>query len=122
MLCAAYGYTPGQVAELTPVQYEYLLTHLPDVELRRSYPLAALEATVLNIMGGKPDEDAKRQDPSKLYTPFERLPWYARPAWTGSISTALDRDAALDFMRNRKRLPAWAITLAPIEAIKSAIE
>jgi hypothetical protein len=97
------------------------LESLPDVNLRHAYPLAALEATLLNIMGGKPDEDAKPKDPGRLYTPFDRLPWFARPEWTGELQGNITEVAALDFMRNRKRLPAWAITVAPIEAIKRAI-
>jgi len=121
-LCASYGYTPAQVASLTPHQYRYLLESLPEVNLRSAYPLAALEATLLNIMGGKPDDDAKAQDPSRLYSPFDRLPWYARPDWTSTLRGNVSQEAALDFMRNRKRLPAWAITVAPIEAIKSAIK
>lgn len=121
-MCAAYGYTPAQVASLTPVQYRYLLENLPEVNLRSAYPLAALEATLLNIMGGKPEDDAPARDPSRLYTPFDRLPWFARPEWTGELQGNVSQEAALDFMRNRKRLPAWAVTVAPIEAIKSAIQ
>ncbi len=124
-MCACYGYTPAQVAGMTPTQLRYLMMHMPDVELRRAYPLAGLEATLLNALGGKPDpgeKDGKPADPARLYTPFERLPWYARPEWVSDVRTSIGVDAAQDFMRNRKRLPLWALNVAPISEITAAIE
>lgn len=108
---------------MTPAQFRYLAEHMPDVELRRTYPLAGLEATILNMMGGKPDpreKPDKPMDPGRLYTPFERLPWYARPTWADGMSAGIGRVAARDFLANRKRLPAWAITVAPIDEITAA--
>jgi hypothetical protein len=107
---------------MTPAQFRYLAEHMPDVELRRAYPTAALEAVLLNIMGGKPDPREKREekDPARVYTPFERLPWYARPAWADSMTASIGRDAARDFLKNRGKLPAWAVTVAPIDQITSA--
>jgi len=108
---------------MTPPQLQYLLEHMPDIEFRRAYPLAGLEATILNMTGGKPDPsdpDSKPMDASRTYSPFERLPWYAQPAWARHAATSIGVDAARDFMRNRKRLPLWALNVAPIDEITAA--
>lgn len=122
ILCATYGYTPGQVAGLTPAQTQYLLACVPEVELRRVYPIVSLEATIRNALGGKqtkkgdkPDDDG---EPFEPWTALELVPWFARPSWLQA--STVPREAALDFLRNRKRLPAWAIGIAPIDEIRRA--
>ena len=111
------------MADLTPAQTRYFLEHLPDVAFRHAYPLASLEAAVLNAMGGKPDPNdkkAKPLDPSRVYTPSERLPPYARPSWLSEAPTGVPPDAARDFQANRKRIPLWALQVAPLDAITAA--
>lgn len=121
ILCATFGYTPDQVANLTPAQTDYLLASVPEVELRRVYPIVALEATIRNALGGKKPKKADAPEdgePFEPWTALELVPWFARPAWLQA--STVPRDAALDFLRNRRRLPAWAITIAPIDEIRRA--
>lgn len=123
LLCAAYGWSPEQVARLTPAQVAYFLRCLPDVQLRSAWPVAALEAGVRNMMGGKPDpndSEGKTIPPERQFSPVELLPWFARPAWIDEAHSGIPQDAARDFMRNRGRVPSWALQVAPIRAIKTA--
>lgn len=125
MLCHAYGWTPGQVAELTPVQTAYFLRHLPDVALRSAYQIASLEAAVRNAMGGKldpNDQDAKPMPPERAYTPSELLAWFARPAWLEDRADGIPEDAAKDFVAGMKAklIPPWVLQVAPLDAIKRA--
>lgn len=124
-MCAAYGWTPAQVADLTPKQVAYFLEHLPDVHLRWAWPVAQLEAAIKNMMGGKrqkeahPDDDPPLQ-PHELYSALELLPWFARPEWAENAGVSIPADAAMDFLANRKAMPAWVIALAPLDAIQRA--
>src|SRR5690606_40685650 len=98
---------------------------MPDVHLRWAWPVAQLEAALRNMMGGKrqketqPDDDPPLQ-PHELYTPLELLPWYARPEWaeTGALTAGIHPDAAKDFMRHRRDMPAWVVAIAPVDAIR----
>lgn len=116
------------LASLTVEQADYYVEHLPDVWLRFSWPIAQFEATLRNMMGGKrpskrkPDDDPPLQ-PHELYSPLELLPWYARPAWAEEAGVgAIPPDAAKDFMRHRRDLPAWVIAVAPVDAIRRAAD
>ena len=112
--------------ELTDAEAAYYLQHMREVHLRAAWPLAQLEATILNMMGGKRQkEPAEGSDPPlgdhERFTPLERLPWFARPDWVeesegGSISQA----AARDFLANINSAPSWVIEIAPVHAIKHA--
>lgn len=93
---------------MTPAQIDYYLHWLPLIEFRRHLPLAQLEATLRNIMGGK-DPDAKPADPSRYYTALELLPPYARLDETDEFSAALRADVA----ENWHRLPRWVKRLMP---------
>ena len=121
ILCATYGYTPDQVAGFTPAQTQYLLASVPEVALRRVYPIVSLEATIRNALGGKKTKKADKPDdgePFEPWTALELVPWFARPSWLQA--STVPRDAAVDFLRNRRRLPPWAITIAPIDEIRRA--
>lgn len=133
-MCAAYGWTPDVVGNLTSEQVEYFLAHVPELEARRAFPFAHLEATILNMMGGKGDVDEhgnikKPEKPPKpdhlLWTAEERMAaiWYAR--FSGSEQAAernrLSVAAARDILDNISRAPAWALHLLPIEEAKRVL-
>ena len=126
MLCATYDLTLAQIDALTPAQTDYLLEHMPEVEYRRAYPLASLEAAVLNAIGGKPDpedKDAEPLPPERTFTPLEILPPYARPAWIAERTPAgLPPAVAHDFMQRvkTKLLPPWVLAICPIDHIRAA--
>lgn len=126
LLCSAYGWTPAQVAQLTPAQTRYFLEHLPDVELRRAYPLAGLEATILNMMGGKRKKKSESDEPPlekhELWLAIERLPFFAQPEWVKEATPSISVEAAQDFLKHKKRLAAWVLQVAPIDAIARAAE
>lgn len=127
LLCAAYGWTPLQVAEFTPAQIRYFLDNLPEVALRQAYPTAALEATILNMMGGKRQKDGGEDSepplaPHERFSPFERLPWYASPSWIDEVQPSIRPEAARDFLTHRRNLPAWVLQIAPIDSIVRAAE
>lgn len=114
LLANAYGWTPDTVESLTPPQIAYYLRWLPLLEARRAYPIASLEAAVLNLVGGKRDdvEDADASSPPparhRLFTGEERLPpWAAlevgRSPWT--------RSSAVEALNRASELPTWALEL-----------
>lgn len=102
------------------MQLTYYLRWLGLIEARRAYPSASMEATVLNMMGGKPDpgdpDPAPPRKASLLWSPEERLPpWATLDSGPGVWTTASARDAldhagrlpmralaALDFARLRQ--------------------
>jgi hypothetical protein len=83
---------------------------VPLLEGRRAYPHASLEATVLNIMGGKHDpsksDAAPPTPPHLLWLPEERLPPWARLMHAPSVWTPASARAALD---HAARLPTAAL-------------
>lgn len=99
---------------------------MPEVEYRRAYPLASLEAALLNAVGGKPDpadEDAEPLPPERSFTPLELLPPYASPAWIAEKTPAgLPPTVARDFLRRvkAKSLPPWVLAICPIDTIRAA--
>lgn len=114
LLAATYGWTPDVVESLTVPQLIYYQRWIPLVEARRAYPSASLEATVLNVVGGKPEpvEDADASSPPtpahRLFDPEERLPYWARlempaGAWTGA--------SAREALARTRDLPPWALAL-----------
>lgn len=110
---------------LTDAEVNYYLRHMREVHLRNAYPLAQLEATLLNMMGGKrPPKEESSEPPlaeHERFTPGERLPWYARPEWIEEDATrSITQAAARDFLASTKHLPAWVIEIAPLHAIKNA--
>lgn len=135
MLCAAYGWTPDVVVGLTAAQVDYFLEHLPEIEARRAFPFAHLEATILNMMGGKGDVDEhgrvkQSEKPPKpdhlLWTAEERMQaiWYARFSGSESVAerSSLTPEAARDILDNLNSAPAWALHLLPIEEAKRILK
>ena len=126
LLAGTYGWLPDEIAKFTPRQVKYFLEHLPDVEMRRAWPAAQLEATIRNMMGGKRPAKDKPKDPPlqahELYTPLELLPYFAKPAWAEEASVSIAPDAARAFLRHRHDLPAWVIAVAPLDAIQRAAQ
>jgi len=130
LLCAAYGWTPDVIAGFTPDQVEYFLHHLPLIEARRHYPLAQLEATILNMMGGKGDVDEhgrekKPEKPPKpahlLWTPQERLAFYASFGEAAKVTPGMSRETAQDIIDNLSEAPAWALHLVPLDEAKRVL-
>jgi hypothetical protein len=114
LMAAAYGWTPDTIEALTAPQLAYYLRWLPLLEARRAYPIASLEAAVLNLVGGKRDdvEDAEASTPPparhRLFTGEERLPpWAAlevgRSPWA--------RASAIEALNRASELPTWALEL-----------
>jgi hypothetical protein len=99
---------------------------MPDVNLRHAWPVAQLEATLRNMMGGKRQRERKLDDdpplqPHELYSALELLPWFARPDWAEEAAgLAIPPDAAKDFLKHRRDMPDWVIAIAPIDAIRRA--
>lgn len=114
---------------MTPDQVQYFLHHVPLIEARRAYPFAQLEATILNMMGGKGDVDESGREvksdkppkpPHLLWTPLERLVFYASFG-EDAAPAGLSREAAQDIMSNLADVPAWALHLVPIDEAKRVL-
>lgn len=89
--------------------------------MRQHLPVAQLEASIRNYFGGKADpadSSGKAIDPSKLYSPYELLPWYAK--MEQDTQAGIPKEDAREFLANAGKLPSWVISIAPIEAIKAA--
>ena len=123
LLSSAYGFKPWEIEQMTLDQIGMYMEHLPLVEMRKHYPIAQLEASIKNMMGGKPDgsDEGKSIPPERLYNALELLPWYARPEGV-EASVTIPVQAARDFLGNLKDVPSWVIEIAPLEAIKRAAD
>jgi hypothetical protein len=102
---------------------ENLLSHVSLLEFRRCYPVAQLTAFVGNAMGGKGDGKGKKAEPSKMFSPLEFVPWYARPeGFQTQGGHNIPRHVAKAFLEASKRalLPAWVVAVAPVAAIRNA--
>lgn len=108
------------------MQVAYFLEHLPEVEMRRAWPVAQLEAAIKNALGGKRPSKKKSDEPPlqphELFNTLETLPYYARPAWAEDASVSIAPDAAKAFLKHRRDLPAWVIAVAPLDAIQRAAQ
>lgn len=98
LLAAAYGWPPHIIDTLTQTQLLYYLRWLPLIEGRKAYPMASLEATVLNAVGGKADPSDPDQAPPRaahlVWTATERLPpWATLDTGPGVWTPASARDA-----------------------------
>jgi len=103
---------PWEIADLTPWQFNMLTEYAQEIEARRAYPIAQLEATLRNVMGGKPKagEGGKALDPRSMYTADELLPPYARflddmGGWTP--------EAAREAVELYMDLPQWLVDELP---------
>lgn len=122
LLAHAYGWTPDVIEALSGPQIVYYLRWLPYLEARYAYPIASLEATVLNVAGGKRAEVDDAEDagspppaPHRLFTAEERLPPWAyleRGAgpWT--------RESAIEALEHASELPVWALDLLDFRRLK----
>lgn len=116
------------MASLTQVQVRYFLDQLHSIEAHKHYPMAKLHAAILNALGGKGEIDDKTgrevkvktppKPPHLLYTPEELLPWYASFGDDVVTPAGLTVDAARDLLANTRHLPAWALSIAPLEEAK----
>ena len=95
-----------------------LLENLPEIAYRDNLQLATLTATVLNMMGGKPDpndEDVTLVPVERMYSPEELLVYFAQKrdesGWT--------RASAVEVLRVRADLPAWVRDGLPWDEIES---
>lgn len=116
--------------ELTETEVRYFSQHMSEVYFREAFPIAQLTATLLNIMGGKRTAKGKDGEPSEppladheRFSPLELLPWYARPAWVELDGMPdIPVETARAFLEHLSDLPAWAVEIAPIEAIRRAAQ
>lgn len=127
LLASAYGWEPQVLRNLTDAEVDYYLKHMKEVHLRNAYPMAQLEARILNLMGGKRPPKGESSDPPlaehERFTALELIPWYARPEWVEDAQGAeIPREAARDFLANIKHVPSWALEIAPLHAIKHAAQ
>jgi hypothetical protein len=110
ILAATYGWTPAQIEQLTLPQLLYYLRWVPLIEARKAYPLASLEASVLNLGGGKRDAndpDAPAPRPAHLtWTALERLPPWANLETGPGVWTSRSARALLD---HATLIPAHAL-------------
>lgn len=122
LLAHAYGWTPDVIESLSGPQIVYFLRWLPLLEARRAYPIASLEATVLNVAGGRRDDADDGADaaspppkPSRLFTAEERLPpWAALELATGPWT----RETAIEALERAKDLPVWALDLLDFRRLR----
>lgn len=117
LLCAGYGWDVSQVRVLTNKQQAYFLKHLPLVEARKAYPIAQLEASLKNALGGKPEKggEGKSIPPERLYNAEELLPFYAAFGQKQQISVKAIRD----IQDNLSSMPSWALPLIPSQVFTS---
>lgn len=110
---------------------QYFLHHVPLIEARQHYPFAQLEATLLNMMGGKGDVDESGREvkpdkppkpPHLLWTPLERLVFYASFGESLSEASGMSRTTAQDIVDSLPIVPAWALHLVPIDEAKRALK
>lgn len=120
LLAAAYGWTPDVIDRLTQTQLLYYLRWLPLIEGRRAYPLASIEASMLNAAGGKPDPaDADRPPPRPqhlLFTPTEMLPPWATLDTGPGVWT---RDSARDALEHAALLPVDALSRLDFQRLRA---
>lgn len=122
LLAHAYGWTPDVIESLSGPQIVYYLRWLPLLEARRAYPIASLEATVLNVAGGKRDDADDPADaaspppkPSRLFTAEERLPpWAALELAAGPWT----RETAIEALEHASDLPVWALDLLDFRRLR----
>lgn len=116
-----YHLKPWEVEQLTPEQYHGLLANAAEIEYRRHYSVASIEAYFRNRDGGKPDpnaKDAKKTIPvERLWTPDELLPAFAQPE--ALATRGWTRAAAADALAHSKAVPAWAVDLIPWEDLRA---
>lgn len=122
LLAHAYGWTPDVVEELSGPQILYYMRWIPLLEARRAYPIASLEATVLNVAGGKREDVDDADDagtpppaPHRLFSAEERLPpWAALEHGSGPWT----REAALEALELAATLPVWALDLLDFRRLR----
>lgn len=89
-----------------------LVDALPHVAYRENLQLAEFMATVLNMMGGKPDpadKEAKTVPRERLFTAEETLVWFAQTPKASSWT----KEAALVVAGNKDKLPRWVMDSLP---------
>lgn len=108
------------IDQLTQVQLAYYLRWVPLIEARRAWPVASLEASVLNLMGGKPDPAAPDTPPPRprhlIWTVDERLPPWAQLDSGPSVWTRASARAALD---HAARLPLQALVRVDFHRLRA---
>lgn len=124
LLCHAYGWTPATVASLTGKQLAYFVEHIPEVELRRAWPAAQLEATIRNMMGGKrppPKRDGGEPplQAHELYTALDLLPAFATPDWANQ-NRRLSPEASGLVREHYGKMPAWVRALPEVSAAQTS--
>ena len=95
-----------------------LLDALPSLAYRDNLQMAEFMATVLNIMGGKPDpadKDTKLVPPERMYTSEDTIVWFAKEPKVSKWTPASARVA----LEHRDRLPVWARDSMPWSHIEA---
>lgn len=95
--------------------FDYYLHWMPYIEGKKQGQIAKLEATILNMMGGK-SEKGKPMQPHKAFNMFERLVYYADLGHTQSFS----KEAMKAIKANVDKIPSWAIDLIDWNLVNSS--
>jgi hypothetical protein len=76
------GYVWASACQESSLVLAHLYGRIPEIHMKRAWPMAQLEAFLGNALGGK--SKGKSEMPEwKIIRPEERLPWFARPAGLG---------------------------------------
>jgi hypothetical protein len=121
LLAHAYGWEPRVIEALSQRQLVYYLRWIPLIEARRGWGSASLEAALLNVVGGKPDPSADSEadnpplPPSRLFTPEERPPPWARLETGPGVWTAR---SARDALEHAHQLPVGALAILDFDRLE----
>ncbi|WP_295818026.1 hypothetical protein [uncultured Deinococcus sp.] len=67
----------------------FLTSRIPEIHLRRAWPMAQLQAFIGNALGGKASR-GKKVDDSRSFKPQDFMPFYARPAWLAEMDDQIE--------------------------------
>jgi len=118
LLEVVYGRDIDEFIDMRPEKLQYYIKSLPFVEARKNYQLAQLEATILNLMGGKGDGSKSNKPNFKLYNADERLVYFANMGSNKTISKL----AAEVIKSNASSVPSWALDVIDWKLINNASE
>jgi hypothetical protein len=118
-----FGLSLPDLGRVTASQYRIMTEAMPEIWARWHLQVAQLEATILNMFGGKPDpaEESKGKGkalpPERMWTAEERLVFFARLSQPTTWTLSALRDAFI----NSKKLPTWSRHLVPWKRAEEAV-
>ena len=119
---AAYGWTPSDTADMTPLQLKYALENMPLIEARKHFPMAQLEAVIREFITPRytePDPNPPKEPPRARnpWSALELLPWFA----SFGEAEAMTPQQAESLVEAYDSLPEWARAVAPVEDAKALL-